>query len=418
MGYELIREDFLSLLGCYTALFLLFIYIIKKELSFKTLACIAILFRLVLLFSTPEMSQDFYRFIWDGRMLMNGFNPYLYLPENYLDPNYILPNQAQELINGMGELNAHHYTNYPPINQLCFLIAALISNNSIVGSIITFKVILILADIGTLYFGKKLLARLNFNPNTIFLYILNPFIILELTGNLHFEGLMIFFLIWSLYLLHSEKWKSAAAVFALSIATKLLPLLFLPLFFKYFNLKRLIIFYALVGVSCIIMFAPFFSMEFINNYSQTIGLWFGQFEFNGGLYNIAKAIGYKITGYNTIKTIGKITPILVILFTLYLSFFRKNNSIQKLFIGMLFALSFYLFTSTTVHPWYLAMLLILSLFTTYRFPLVWTLMIILSYETYSNPEFKENLWLMFIQYAVVFGFLFWELYKKKKASLS
>ena len=416
-GYELIRGDFNSLLISYTGLFLLFLYLIKTELPWKSLITITILFRLVFLFATPNLSQDFHRFIWDGRMLLNGFNPYLYLPEIYQTPNYIIPNQAAELVAGMGELNASHYSNYPPLNQLCFAITALFANKSILGSVMAMRALIILADIGVLFFGTKLLKSFNLNPKAIFLYLLNPLIIIELTGNLHFEGIMIFFLVWSLYLLQQYKWKLAAVVFACSISLKLLPLLFLPLFFQQFKLKKLICFYIIVGVSCTLFFAPFISENLLTNYSKTIGLWFGTFEFNGSIYLLIREIGYFINGYNIIGTVGKTTPFIVLLFILLISFFRNNTSKKQLITALLFGLSFYLFTSSTVHPWYIAMLLILSIFTTYRFPLVWSFSIILSYSFYKNELFINNYWLVFLEYTLVFGVMIWEVINKKSKTL-
>ena len=80
---------------------------------------------------------------------------------------------------------------------------------------------------------------------------------------------------------------------------------------------------------------------------------------------------------------------------------------------MLLGLSFYYFTATTVHPWYIGTLLILSIFTNYKFPLVWSFVIILSYLAYANSENQENLWIIALEYLVVYGFLIWELFFKK-----
>lgn len=435
-AYGLVRTDAIKLIGLYTLLFVLFYLLVKKYSSnFTLLVVFAILFRLVFLLAIPNLSQDFYRFIWDGRMILEGFNPYLYTPESIINSGELPVAQAQELTQGMGALNASHFTNYPPVKQIIFMSAALFSEHSILGSAVIFRIFIIAADIGTLYVGKKILERVKLPVHNIFWYILNPFIIIELTGNLHFEGLMIFFLMTNLYFLHLGKWKTAALVFALSVSVKLIPLLFLPLFLLYFiknkkimdsienenplsvvaplNFKKLLGFYAIIGLSTLVLFAPFYSQEFIYNYSKTVGLWFSTFEFNASLYYIAREIGYKITGYNQIALIGKFIPLLTVFVVLMLTFFRKNTTTKQVMVSMLFALTLYYFISTTVHPWYLATLLILSVFSNYKFPLVWSFIIILSYLTYANSQYTENLWVVGIEYTIVYAVFIWEVFIKK-----
>jgi len=416
-AFEVVRTNFTSLILSFTALFLLFLYLTKQNLNWKVLVGISVLFRLLFLLATPNLSQDFYRFIWDGRMLLNGFNPYLYLPKNIFNSCMFLPEQATALVNRMGNLNASHYSNYPPLNQLCFFIAALLSKNSILGSIVVFRVILLAADMGVIYFGKKLLISLNLQPKLIFLYVLNPFVIIELFGNLHFEGVMIFFLVWSIYLLQQQKWKWAAVVFACSISLKLLPLLFLPLFFKQLPIKKLIGFYVIVGSCVLLTFLPFLSEDAIAHFSTSVSLWFGTFEFNGSLYLLASEISYQFLGWHPSKIIGKITPVLVILFVLYQAFINNKKNTRSLIASMLFALSFYLFTASTVHPWYVAMLLLLSIFTRYRFALLWSFTIMLSYSFYQNNAFTNNYWLIGLEYGLVFGLFIWELLTHKKRAL-
>lgn len=481
-AYNLERTQYFKLLGLYSALFGLFYLLIHTyKTKDKFLTVLAFVFRGLFILAIPNLSQDFYRFIWDGDMILNGFNPYLYTVQSFIDSSEFPVNNAKELYKGMGALNASHFTNYPPINQLCFVLANLLPGQNILNSVIGLRLIIIAADFGTFYFGKKLLRALNLPIHHIFWYLLNPFIIIELTGNLHFEGVMIFFLIWSLYLLHKGKWQLAGVAFAISISTKLIPLMFLPLLFQwffkrpfgstktnkdellserdpstvlrvtdhkkdviaskikqsesneevasaqvprndfrgsfpFFGITRLISFYAIVGGVTLLLFAPFFSTKFISNYAQTVGLWFQNFEFNASIYYLLREIGFAIRGYNEIAIIGKLLPSIVFIYTLYRTFKKPNWTLNGLITSMLLVFACYLFLSTTVHPWYLAMLLILSVFTNYRFPLVWSFTIVLSYLAYmqiGNASKSENLLVIALEYIIVFAAFYYDLKKAK-----
>lgn len=420
-AYDLERTEYVKLFSLYGILFLLFLFFIKQHSNnLKLLTYLAFGFRALFLLAIPNLSQDFYRFLWDGRMLVEGFNPYLFTPNSFVESGNFPINQGQELIDGMGSLNASHFSNYPPINQLCFYIASLFAGNSILGSVVVLRLLIIIADFGTMYFGVKLLRNLNLPVSNIFWFILNPFIIIELTGNLHFEGVMIFFLVWSLYLLQKKQWLLASVLLGLSISVKLIPLMFLPVFFKWFysrtqnslNLSKLVGFYFVVGITTLLTFLPFYNADFMGNYTKTIGLYFQNFEFNASFYYLARAIGYQLTGYNQIAIIGKIIPVIVFLTILIISFFRKNQDFKTLLVSMLFCISVYYFTATTVHPWYIAMVLVLGIFSNFKFPIVWSFVIMLSYLAYMNSDNKENYLILIIEYLCIYGVFIWEVFIK------
>ena len=432
-AYFLERTNFPLLISLWFGLFGCFYFLLKDEkIPISTYVGLAILFRLVFLFTIPNLSQDFYRFIWDGRMILEGFNPYLSLPESIIQQHNYPIAQAHQLYEGMGEMNGSHYTNYPPINQLCFLIAAIFSSKSVFGAAIVLRVIIILADVGILYFGTKLLEKLHLPVKKIFWFILNPFIIIELTGNLHFESVMLFFFVWALYLLHQKKWIFASILIACSVSVKLIPLLFLPLFLQYFtngkplekinktlfrNILRYFLFVVVVLSVTVVLFLPFYSSTLIDNYSNSVGLWFRNFEFNASFYYIFREIGYWFRGYNEIAIIGKILPIITILFLAVVTLLRDNSTTKKMITAFLFGICFYYFFSTTVHPWYLATPLLLCVFTKYRFPVVWSLVIILSYQAYANSPWQENLCFVATEYVLFFSYLIYELKVKKTATL-
>lgn len=366
-------------------------------------------------------------------MIFEGLNPYISKPETFINNNLFPIPDAKTLYDGMGVLNGSHYTNYPPIHQFGFLIAALFANTSIFGSILVLRILIILADIGILFIGKKLLERLQLPNYTIFWYALNPFIIIEMTGNLHFEPVMLFFLILSFYKLQQQKWILGAIFMGCAISVKLIPLLFLPMFLRWFvfsktnlnstkiisflsfiksiNFRKLIVFYSIIIGVIFLLFAPFISKNLISNYSKSVGLWFTTFEFNASFYYLFREIGYLITGYNEIAIIGKITAVSSVIFIVMLAFFKNNNATKTLFISMLFGISFYYFLSSTVHPWYLATPLLLCIFTKYRFPVFWSFLVILSYQAYANLPWKENLFLVALQYILLFSYIIYEIKK-------
>lgn len=419
-GYDLVRTDFFKLTTLYLALFILCYKLIQFEKwNFRFLLVAGTLFRLALLCVEPNLSQDFYRFVWDGQLICHGINPYLHLPKDLIvDIHRSIPN-ALELYNGMGELSASHYSNYPPLNQFIFAFSTLLTGSSTLGSIMVMRIIIIFADLGVFYFGRKLLSKLNKPPHLIFWYFLNPLVILELTGNLHFEGVMLFLFITSIYLLVQKKWSWAAVLYALSISIKLVPLIFLPLFLKYFGLKKSILFFSIIGGICLLLLLPFYVPEFIANYSRTIGLWFSNFEFNAGFYNLVKHIGihWNAKPWELIKTYGRITPWIVISSVALITYIRENNKVNTLITSMLWILSLYYFLAATVHPWYIIFLILLCLFTEFKFPIVWSLTIVLSYWAYSNEGFKENLLFLFIEYIAVYGFMIYEIVRLQNKNL-
>lgn len=413
VAYFLERSNFYTLFSSISVLFFGYFVMLKTNFfSSNQLLVITIVFNLIFVISIPNLSQDFYRFIWDGRMLLQGLNPYLYLPNSVLNTTAIAIENKAFLISKMGNLSASNYSNYPPINQFIFTAGAFLFPKSILGNVVFFKIIILVANLGIVYFGRKILIHLNKNPNLIYWFALNPLVIIELSGNLHFEGVMLCFFIIGMWFLIQNNNNLSAMFIAFSILTKLLPLLFLPLFIKYFSCKKLFTFYMVIAIVFLLFFIPFFSINSFQNYSKTIGLWFTNFEFNASFYNIIKYIGFQVKGYNCIQTIGKITPFIVILFVFFRSLFYKNNSKQTLFKSFFWVLIFYFLISTTIHPWYIVSILLLGIFTEIKFGKVWSYLVFLSYFAYSKLQFQENYLVLFIEYFLLFVFIYFEYFTK------
>lgn len=419
IGYWIDRSDFLQLLLVDTILFLCFIYFfkyLKNNFRFVYILGIGILFRSLFLFSTPELSNDFYRFLWDGHLMRMGINPFLHMPSQII--NQITFPLSDILYNGMGELSQSNYTCYPPLHQFFFLLAAWVSPYSIKGSLFFLHVVMILAAIGNTFLICKLLKKFQIAQHNLVLYVLNPFIIIELAGNLHFEGIMIFFILSAIYLLIKHKNYLAAIVFGLAVSVKLIPLIFLPLIIKKLKIKQGIVFSVVTGATFLLLFMPFFNHEMVSNFFTSIDLYFQTFEFNASIYYIVRSIGYAITGYNIIQTAGLVLAGISFFSILLIALKSNTTQWKQVMQAMMFTLTIYYALSTTVHPWYIAPIIAFSVFTPYRFVILWSFLITLSYIVYSNPGFQENYWLISVEYIIVLIFFLLEKNNVKRLGLN
>lgn len=408
-GYFIERSSHLELIFSFFLLFLTYLWLQKrKEIGWKQILWIGIGFRLILLFSTPWLSQDFYRFFWDGEIQLLGFNPYEFSPNELIssDQKSLF---SKTLYERMGKLSQFNYSNYPPVSQWLFASLAFVSNGELFPMIMGLRFVYIIIDIGLFFIGTELLKKLKLPKKNIGWYFLNPLVIIELIGNLHGEGLMLFCLLYAVLMVTDNQPILAGVYMAMGVGAKLIPLFFLLILINPQKWKDRFYFLGSIGLSSIVIWGPYLSILMGGNYLATIRLWFDTFEFNGSIYNLIRSIGYQIRGYNIIKIIGKFTPFVVMVIVFYFSVLKKNDTLSRRFKSMLFLITAYLFISTTVHPWYVITPLLFGVFTNYRFALLWTATVTLSYISYGIQEVYTDPLILFIEYLPVYLLLILEL---------
>jgi alpha-1,6-mannosyltransferase len=412
INYKVPRTSSFVLIASYTVLFGAYLFLIRH---LKASFIIYLAPRLILLFGLPSLSDDVYRFIWDGKLQNMGLNPYLYLPKFY--QNYISDSSFSTFNTLFPKLNSPNYfTVYPPINQFIFYIIGLPIFKEIIHSVIALRVILLGFDMATIFLIKKIGVLKNWTKvkqaKISSLYALNPLIILEIVGNLHFEGIMLCFLLLSYYCyLKTKNYKVAACIFAIAVNVKLIPLIFAPIILKEIGFKKSVIFGFIVFGINLLLFLPFWDTQIIENISTSIGLYFQNFEFNASVYYVLRKIGFWIFGYNMIAFIGKISSLVVFLLVIKISKFKIDLPIK-----CMFALFVYLMFATTVHPWYVIPIIGISLFTQFRFPILWSFTLVLSYFAYQITGVSENSFYLILEYVPVYVFAFWEIKNFQKTN--
>ena len=96
---------------------------------------------------------------------------------------------------------------------------------------------------------------------------------------------------------------------------------------------------------------------------------------------------------------------------LFLFLDQKTSSIQAALNSSFWALFFYLLLATTVHPWYIAAMMIWLVLANQKIVLYWAFFAGLTYINYQGAVFHENLWLVALEYIGLFGLLLRHIYK-------
>ncbi len=408
--YGIQRHERLPLLSLYTLSFLAYsilVYTTRTQKQVWWLLGVAVLCRLLLLPVLPNLSDDFYRFVWDGRLWNHGVNPFAYLPSDLIKSSLAdsLPGIRQTLYQSLN--SPDYFTIYPPVNQLIFAVATWIFPDSVAGSVLVIRTFILLTEVCNLWLLWMLLQQAKLPVRNVLIYALNPLVILELTSNLHFEGVALCFLLGSLYFLQKERWVVSAIFFAFAICTKLVPLIFLPLYLRRLGWRKALYFYTVTGMTTVLLFFPLLSRELIEGMRKSIGLYFQKFEFNASIYYLMREIGYYRKGYNVIETAGKQLAVSTFVLILAFAWLEKNRRLPAAFMWVLLI---YLLLSTTVHPWYVIPLLAFSTFTPYRYAWVWSALIFFSYIGYTAGGYTENLVITAVEYGLVLGMLGYEWY--------
>jgi hypothetical protein len=350
------------------------------------------------------LSDDIYRFIWDGSQILHGINPFRYTPHQLMDMNldWLDPILFEKMN------SPEYFSVYPPINQFAFVLSAIPGKGSLLASVIILRIIIFAFDIGNIYLIKKLLKFYHKDEKLVFWYALNPLVIIEFTGNLHFEAAMIFFTLLAVWFLIKEKWIYAAIALGLAVCSKLLPLIFLPLFIKHIGWKKSVYAGLICGFTVLILFLPFiYNLELAQNFISSIQLYYGKFEFNGSIYQLLKAIGWKWLGYNPIAYTSKILVGLTLIGFL-VTYLKSKN----IFEGIFWMMFIYTLFGAIVHPWYILILVAFTPFVKWRFGILWSVLICLSYFTYRVIPYQEDINLVVIEYVILSLFILFEIYKQ------
>jgi len=215
--------------------------------------------RLLLIPSSPILEDDFYRYMWDGAVTSNEYNPYVHSPQDVMDKKYDVPDKILSLADDSGEIikKINHpkiKTLYPALSQVIFAISFYFFPWSITG----WKLVMLVGDIFLLFFIIKILKELALPISYAAIYWLNPVVLHEFFNTAHYDLFALLFTAISIYYFLKDEYITSSITLALAVGFKLWPILLLPIMLrKISNQKaKALISFAVFSFFALIIFIP------------------------------------------------------------------------------------------------------------------------------------------------------------------
>lgn len=340
-----------------------------------------VLFRLVLIPAVPSTSDDVYRYIWEGKLVYHGENPFEKAPDNP-DLKYLHSQDYPDLVT-----YKNMTTIYPAAAQLIFLTGYLLSGENDLG----LKLLYLLAEIFTFIFILKILTLRKISKSLLILYAWLPLPIMEYFINSHIDVVGITFFVIFIYYMLIDKYTVAVFPFALSILIKLYPIIVLPLLMKKLRLKNFVFFSSVLIVILTVGMVLFIPDE--RSVNASLFTYLSTWSFNGSFFSL----------FNLIFNDSYIArSIILILFMAAVG----NIAIryQDFLMGVYGVWICFIMFAATLYPWYLGWIAAINpMFGFYS---------LLSFFFTNNltnltplSEFWEEYWWVYIIQYVPFYFL-------------
>lgn len=284
---------------------------------------IGLILRLMLLGQDPLLSDDLYRYLWEGMVLNHGENPLLKSPDllSAFDPT------LHQSVN-----HSHLASIYPPFALRWFQLVDVLG-----GQLAVIQTLTTAAD-GLILWGIGLILKQSKQPLwPLWIYALHPLAVLESGWSSHIDIVALCFAVWGLWAVNRHQKVLSFWLCAMGGFTKLFPLLWAPRLFRALTPAQRSVSLLLTVGSALFLAWPVLSTD--STSLNSLKTFSEHWEFNGFLYPALSVF----LGTSTRPVLYGIAALLGLLV------YWRTQTVPQLWFG--FALIF-LATSPTVHPWY------------------------------------------------------------------
>jgi len=325
--------------------------LIERGPRFLTVVLLfAVLLRIGAVFAPPYLSDDIYRYVWDGRVQAAGINPYRFVPDSpqleRLQDDRIYP-----------RINRSDYapTIYPPVAQFIFLAATRVSE-----SITWMKMVMVGFEALTVWALIRLLVSLGLPAERVLIYAWNPLTIWEFAGSGHIDAAAIAFLVLTLWARRRNLPALTGITLACATLVKFYPAVIFPALYRRWDWKMPAGFAATV----ILAYAPYAKaglgvLGFLPGYMKEEGLQSGERFYLWTLLQRARPAPWFNGGWY----MGLL--LLALLLVAVWLIFRKKHAGGDFLLHAAILASLCAVLFSPHYPWYFAWILPLLVFVPY-----------------------------------------------------
>lgn len=344
------------------------------------------------LFAPPVLSDDLYRYVWEGRLWLEGFNPYGIAPD---DPSLApLRDELWASIN-----NKSLATVYPPLSQLLFAISAWLG-----GGIGTVK----LLALGGLVATVGWVARVTGDIRVALAIGANPLLSAESALNGHFDvlvGAAFFTVAWAL---SQHRFVRAGLAISFAVGLKVVGLVALPLLWR--RPKALLA----TAFASVLLLAPLVWSRTPNDPTSGTGQFATRWQGNESVFAVVDWLTRQFVAESSARLVARMV-VAVILLAVIVLILRRGVAAARATRILVWTV---LLLSPQVHPWYLAWLLPLDLAAGGRAALIWSAAALCAYAPIDawaqSGVWEMPLWMQISEYVAVAIALFFDFRSNSK----
>ncbi|TGL62091.1 hypothetical protein EHQ58_02480 [Leptospira ognonensis] len=193
-----------------------------SSVSLNGIFGMGIVLRLASLFAIPVLSDDFYRFLWDGFLSFQGSSPFVFTPLEWMTKNEFRHTNLLEIYENLNSKN--YYSVYPVILQGIFAIPWILGLENLFYQVVCLQLILFIFDIFNLIIMKAKTKDLRI----YWIFVGNPLLVLESASQIHFEGMILFFFFIILSQFQKRRFLISSIIFSIIMQIKINFLFLMP----------------------------------------------------------------------------------------------------------------------------------------------------------------------------------------------